>query len=107
MPKPVKKQPARKRRPASDPNRRAHQMLDEHLAKLEQGKWKDAPTPDVTPPHGDPFEEQYRKRMSDLGRKGGKVSGAKRMEMPSKKRRDIAMKAAKARWAKKNGPAQS
>jgi general stress protein YciG len=73
-------------------------MLDEHLAKLEQGKWKDAPAPDVTPPHGDPFEEQYRKRMSELGRKGGKVSGAKRMEMPAKKRRDIALKAAKARW---------
>jgi general stress protein YciG len=99
MPKPVKKA-APKRRPASDPNRRAHQMLDEHLAELDQGKWKDAPTPDVTPPHGDPFEEQYRKRMSDLGRKGGKVSGAKRMEnLTPKQRKEIAKKAAAARWS--------
>ena len=35
-----------------------------------------------------------------LGKKGGKVSGAKRMEIPEELRREIASKAATARWAK-------
>ena len=105
MPKPLKKQPAPKKsatpkRPASDPNRRARQLMAEHLEKVEASSppWKAAQEPEATPPHGDPFEAQFRARMAELGRKGGKVSGAKRMEMPAKKRRDIAMKAAKARW---------
>ena len=62
----------------------------------------------TTPPHGDPFEIQFKARMADLGRKGGKASGAKRMEnLSEKQRREIALKAAKARWGKKNRPAQS
>jgi hypothetical protein len=36
--------------------------------------------------------------MAKLGAKGGKVSGAKRMEMPERKRKAIAKKAALARW---------
>jgi hypothetical protein len=39
--------------------------------------------------------------MAKLGARGGKVSGAKRMEMPKKQRIGIAKKAAAARWAKK------
>ncbi len=58
----------------------------------------------VTPPHGDPFEAQFKARMAELGRKGGKVSGTKRMDMPAKKRRELAMQAANARWAKKRPP---
>lgn len=105
MPKPVKKADPKKkttaeRRPSSDPNRRAHQLIDAHLDKLSRGKWATS-EPDVTPPHGDPFEEQFRKRMSELGRKGGKTSGAKRMEMPKAKRKAIAKKAAAARWSKR------
>jgi len=57
--------------------------------------------PDTTPPHGDPFKEKLSAYMAELGAKGGKVSGAKRMDMPSWQRREIAMKAAKARWAQK------
>jgi general stress protein YciG len=111
MPKPVKKaapkKPAAKKRPASDPNRRAGQLMAEHEARMQQGKWADVPTPepDVAPPHGDPFEAMYRQRMSELGRKGGKASGAKRMEnLTDKQRRDIARKAASTRWAKKSRP---
>jgi len=87
MPKPVKKAATRKpatKRPAS----------------------AEPPEPDQTPPHGDPFEEQFRARMAELGRKGGKISGAKRMQVPEKKRREIALKAARARWTKKKGPAR-
>jgi hypothetical protein len=39
--------------------------------------------------------------MAALGSKGGKISGAKRMEMPRRSRVAIAKKGAAARWAKK------
>jgi general stress protein YciG len=53
----------------------------------------------ITLPHGDTFEAHFRARMAELGRKGGKVSGAKRMEnLSDRQRREIALKAAKARW---------
>lgn len=99
MPKPVKKaapkkKPVARKRPSYDPNVRAHQVMADMEAKQASG-------PAVTPPHGDPFEEQFRKRMSELGRKGGKVGGAKRREMPPAERSAIALKAAKARWAKR------
>jgi len=68
-------------------------MMAEIEAKQAQG-------PTTTPPHGDPFEAQFRARMAELGRKGGKASGARRMEMPEEKRKAIARKAAMTRWAK-------
>jgi hypothetical protein len=49
------------------------------------------------------FEAQYSARMRRLGRKGGKISGAKRMEMPVEERRRIASLAARAMWAKRKG----
>ena len=70
-------------------------MIAEHMRRGQE------PQPDVTPPHGDTFKTQLSAHMSALGRKGGKVSGAKRMEnLSDKQRRDIALKAAKARWNK-------
>ena len=97
MPKRLKKSPSPKkpRRP-SDPNRAAHALIHEHMGRVEQSE---------TPPHGDPFREQLSAYMAKLGAKGGKVSGAKRMEMPEKVRKSIARKAAAARW--KNRPDQS
>jgi hypothetical protein len=69
---------------------------------------KDKPwEPDTAPPHGDPFKDMLSVYMSKLGAKGGKVSGAKRMQMPKRQRVEIARKAAAARWARKNRPAQS
>ena len=46
---------------------------------------------------------QYRAHMASLGKKGGKASGAKRMEMPVEERRRIASLAARAMWAKRKG----
>ena len=102
MPKRVKKastKPKRKTQPAKDVNKRAHQMLTEHLDRLEtsQKPWDDDPAP----PHGDPFKEQLSAYMSKLGSKGGKASGARRMEMPEKVRKAVARKGAEARWRKK------
>jgi general stress protein YciG len=94
MPKPLKNPKTGAKRPSTDPNVRVHQLMREHMEKAGET---------TTPPHGDTFEEQFKARMAELGRKGGKASGAKRMEnLSEKQRRDIALKAAKARWNKGN-----
>lgn len=72
-------------------------MMAEHMAKAEESKPR---------PPAPSFAEQLSAHMAKLGKKGGKVSGAKRMEMPEKKRISIARNAARARWAKKR-PVQS
>jgi hypothetical protein len=85
MPKPVKK-----RRPSNDPKVLAFDMVRRSLEAQE------TPTPAVPD-----FKEQLSAYMSKLGKKGGKASGAKRMEMPADERRAIASKAARARWRKR------
>ena len=91
MPKPVKK-PAKKRtaKPSSDPMTRARQLMEQHMILAGEADPLEPPiaTADI------------RTYMAALGRKGGKISGAKRMEMPVTKRRAIAKKAAAARWGK-------
>jgi hypothetical protein len=87
MPKPVK--PAAKKRPSSDPNRRAKQLLDEHMAKFEASEKPPAPS----------FQEQLSAHMAQLGRKGGTIGGKRRLDTLSPKRRkEIARLAAQARW---------
>src|SRR5687767_13750014 len=96
MQKPLKnparklKTPAKPKRP-TDPNRAAHSMLTEHMARVEGS---------ASPPPLD-FDAQYKAHMAKLGKKGGKASGAKRMEnLTDEQRSGIALKAARARWAK-------
>ena len=55
----------------------------------------------VTPTDGDPFAAQYAARMSELGQNAGKAGGAMRMEMREKALREIALRAARARWGKR------
>jgi hypothetical protein len=93
MPKPLKKPvrklktPPKPKRP-TDPNRAAHSMIAEHMARVQQ-----------EPPLD--FDAQYRAHMAKLGKAGGKVGGARRMEtMTSEQRSAIALRAARARWAK-------
>jgi hypothetical protein len=95
MPKPLKKRvrklktPVKPKRP-TDPNRAAHAMLAEHMAKAGESE-PDQPS----------FKEQLSAHMAKLGRKGGKASGAKRMEnLSDEQRQQIAFNAARARWAK-------
>ena len=56
----------------------------------------------VTPPHGDPFAPQLESRKSEPGRKGGSPGGGKGMDVSARQQREIAMKAAKLRWAKRH-----
>lgn len=95
MPKPVKKSApkatANPKRPSSDPNVRAHQMIAEIKDKQVTGQEAEMPAP--TP-------AQISTYMSKLGSKGGKASGAKRMEnLTEARRREIASQAARKRWA--------
>lgn len=70
----------------------ARQMVAEHMEKAED-------TPAANQPIIDP-EAVIREHMRRLGAKGGKVSGAKRMEnLSDDKRREIASQAARKRWA--------
>jgi hypothetical protein len=49
-----------------------------------------------------PTRSEISRIMSAMGRKGGKKSAVARMEkIPEATRREIALKAAKARWGKK------
>jgi hypothetical protein len=48
-----------------------------------------------------PTQEQVSFLMSELGRRGGKIGGKRRLEtMTTKERSDVAKRAAKARWHK-------
>jgi hypothetical protein len=95
MPKPVKKPARRAKTPPkrpTDPNRAAHNQINEHLARMA------GPMPDD-------FGTQLSTYMSELGRRGGRASGAKRMQnLNPKQRSEIAFKAAMARGDKKCKP---
>lgn len=53
-------------------------------------------------------KEQISQLMAEMGRRGGKIGGKRRLEtMSPEERSQIALKAAKARWSKiqsRNGP---
>lgn len=74
-------------RRSSDVNQLAHHLVE--LSTLETN---------ATMPTG----AQISVLMAEMGRKGGKIGGKRRMQtMSSKERSKIARKAAKSRWAKK------
>lgn len=103
MPKPVKK--SAKKRPSAAAMVRARQLMDEHMQKAGSGRYAE-PNIDTDAANADwpkrtpDVKAIISEHMRQLGAKGGKVSGAKRMEMPAGKRKAIATKAARARWAK-------
>ena len=76
----------RTKRPVSDPNLSGADMVARSLEA------HDTPAPVKN------FKDELSAYMSKLGRKGGKASGAKRMQMPKEKRRKIASDAARKRW---------
>lgn len=81
---------------SADPNLAAKSILEEHMARV-QG------TPAADQMVLDP-ETVIREHMRKLGAKGGKISGSKRMEnLSERQRKEIAKKAAAARWGRKDG----
>jgi len=85
MPKPVKKR--RKSRSKRDVNLWARDLVAQSTAEQEE-------TTAISPAALSAY-------MAKLGAKGGKISGAKRMEMPVDQRKAIALIAARARWKKR------
>jgi len=84
MPKRIKQE----RRP-KDINELAHHLVE--LSTAEDGR--------ISPP---PTQAQISAVMSELGRRGGKIGGKRRMEtMTARERQKVARKAAQARWTKK------
>jgi hypothetical protein len=72
-------------------------MIAEHMARVQaesDSGSTDAPLD---------FEAQYRAHMSELGKKGGDISGERRMSLPVEVRRRVASIAARAMWAKRKG----
>lgn len=83
MPKPVKK-----RGKSKDPNELAFELV-RRTAEIGE---RDS---------DQPFAARLSAYMSKLGRKGGKESGRRRMQnLTDEQRREIALKAARARWAR-------
>jgi hypothetical protein len=94
MPKPLKKarrpKPPAKSKRSSDPKPAGRLQVQHHMRRMAEG------------PMPDDFGTQLSTYMAHLGRKGGKISGAKRMEnLSERKRKAIARKAAAVRWSKK------
>jgi hypothetical protein len=69
-----------------------NELAYEMVRRLSGGPPQDAPTA---------TKDEVSRVMSVLGRKGGRVGGKRRMEtMTPEQRSAIALKAARARWAK-------
>lgn len=87
--KKAKKRPTTVRRSSIDPVLSATDMVERSLRQHET-----MPTPGAIQSHISDY-------MRAIGKRGGQISGAKRMEnLSDRKRREIARNAAKQRWAK-------
>jgi hypothetical protein len=86
----AKKTAAHPKRPR-DPNLFAHAIIQEMTDRLEKQATPPEP-PAVT-------KSEISRVMAELGRRGGKIGGAKRAaSMTPERRREIALKAARSRW---------
>jgi len=67
-------------------------MIAEHMSRLEAGE---------EPIAVSGFDAQYKAHMAKLGAKGGRKGGKRRLQtLTQEQRSEIALKAARARWAK-------
>lgn len=91
MPKRIKHPPKTKR--PRDVNQLAHLLVEQSTAVPEE----------LAPPS--PVPANISKYMAEIGRKGGQIGGKRRLStLSNKKRREIAAKAARARWSKQTKP---
>jgi len=79
----------------TDVNRLARYLVDLSTAEPEQN------TPAAT-------KSEISKVMAEMGRRGGKIGGKRRLEtLTAEERSDLASKAARQRWAKAKGNGKS
>ena len=88
--------PKRTRKPGrrpTDVNQLARYLVDQSTEKTTPGQKAHQLSTEQQ-------EQQTISRiMAEMGRKGGRIGGARRREMSPEKRRELAYRAAKARWA--------
>jgi hypothetical protein len=85
---------AKPKRPR-DVNQLAHALIEQSTREREEHTVQSA---DVT-------DADIKRVMSELGRRGGRIGGKKRLETLTQERRSqIAFKAAQARWKKARKP---
>lgn len=78
----------------TDVNQLAH-----HLVRLST---------EDTPKETESHQSEISRIMSEMGRKGGKIGGKRKLAtLTPERRREIALKAARARWRKQNGTKQT
>lgn len=93
MAKPLREPKATKPKRPRDINQLAHQLVRESTEERE---------PDLAAMH--PTTVEISRVMAELGRRGGKIGGVSRAKNLTKdQRREIAKKAARARWHTPNG----
>ncbi|HTV59274.1 MAG TPA: histone H1 [Verrucomicrobiae bacterium] len=81
-----KKKAKKKRNPEEDVNQLAYRLVHESTAE---------------PPALSPTKEEISRFMQEMGRKGGKIGGKRRLEtMTPEERSRVALKAAQSRWKK-------
>jgi hypothetical protein len=89
MPKRTSKPKKRKREPKEDINQLAHRLVQESTGKPTQ-------EPETV------TKAQISQLMAEMGRKGGKIGGKRRMvTMTPEERSQIALRGAHARWNKR------
>jgi hypothetical protein len=75
--------------------------MAEHMRRMAEGEPPPAPEPVEAPTAALTPADIISEHMRKLGSKGGKISGAKRMEnLSDRQRREIAKNAAVVRWNK-------
>jgi hypothetical protein len=77
------------------PAKRKRSQVAQHMVRLSTGQEK--------PEEPKATKIEISRVMAELGRRGGKIGGKKRAEsLTPTKRREIALRAARARWDKGN-----
>jgi hypothetical protein len=88
MPKRISKPKRKRKAPQPDVNQLAHYLVQQSTAE------HDAEPDTMT-------KAQISQLMAHMGRKGGRIGGKRRLiTLTPERRSEIALKAAKARWAK-------
>lgn len=94
--------PKRKSKPRLDVVQNARRVVIESLVRTTEPEAPGFNPNLVTPEPATPSPGLISQVMAEMGRKGGRIGGKRRMETLSDRRRSqIAKNAAKARWSKK------
>ena len=94
----MKKKTSKSRKPLNLHQSKRSTDVNEVAHLLVERSTQDVGQPELPPP----TKTDISRVMSELGKRGGKIGGLRRAEsMTKERRREIALKAARARWDQK------